>query len=234
MDEDEDDEYEDDVNSDEDEGGDEVEEEGTYTEEVETDVKIEEEIKELELSELNVNVDEDVEITNDELVESVEEATVEDVDATVNVGSDDDDDIIVDDEEEGDIDDEDDDDATSEEDDDVEDDETCMDEEESSEDNVDERVSSEELCGKEVKDIEAILGVDKLALLVASVLDVNDSTAESEVMEGAVLDVVLLAGTNSCERTLSGRVVNAMRIVLHIDRLEAELFFLVGLQLAIP
>ena len=33
-------------------------------------IDYEEEIKELELSELNVNVDEDVEITNDELLEA--------------------------------------------------------------------------------------------------------------------------------------------------------------------
>lgn len=137
-------------------------------------------------------MDEDVEEINGKLVENVEEATVEDVDAVVNVDSDDDGD-----------DDDDDNDATSEEKelnketDDMKDDETCMDEEESSEDSVDERVRSEELCGKEVKDTDAILGVDKLELLVVSAVDVNESTAESEVIEGVVLDIVLLAGANS-------------------------------------
>lgn len=159
----------------------------------------------------------------------MEKAVVEDV----NV-------VVADDDDSGnDDDDDDDDDATSREEelngreDGKMDDGACTDEEENADENVDETLRGKEDCGNEVKETEAILVVDKLMLLAVSSVDVDDSNTESEVMEGSVLDVVLLAGATSCERTLSGSADKIVRrISLHINDLQPKLCFSIQMQLA--
>ena len=133
-----------------------------------------------------------------------------------------------------------DDDATSEDEelkevtDDVEVDGACTDEEANCEESVAEMVRGEEDCGKEVKETETILVVDEPSLLIVSAVNVDKSAAESEVMEGAVLDVVLTAA-NSCERTLSGSVdKNAIKVSRHIHRLERKLSLPIQIPSAIP
>lgn len=97
---------------------------------------------------------------------------------------------------------------------------TCNEDED---DEVDETLRGKEDCGKEVNETEAMLMlvVDRLALLVVSAVDVEESSAESEVTDGTVLAVVELAWANSCEKTCNGSVNNtAMRTTRQINKLE--------------